>query len=420
MPTASPSTESVRTELTAQTIGVRVVAGLLIVGAMYLLASIMVPFVIALVLAIALSPVASRLERAGLPRALASLICVLLVVAVLAATVGLILYQSGTMLQTSDKALERVSQLLDEASRATGADRMIESLGLAGPEEGPGASPASGPGTAPDREDPPPRRPPRSGTISSATASRSLGRWIVTGLGGVLGFLGGVVIFLAFLYYMLANRSEWIERITRASDALGLQPRSGELGQIQSEIVTYISYLAMVSLVYMVVISLAAWAIGLPQPLLWGVLTALLEVIPYFGPLIAGALPTVVSLTTGAGMWQPLTVIGLFAALQTFEGYVITPLLYGKAVNIDPVTVLLGVLFFGLLWGPLGLAVAMPMMILLRGLLVITPDTPALDALADAESPETRRRRRDDAVDPQVAESRRAVTEVPVPRRGGR
>ena len=86
--------------------------------------------------------------------------------------------------------------------------------------------------------------------------------------------------------------------------------------------------------------------------------------------------------------------IGLFVALQTFEGYVITPLLYGKAVNIDPVTVLLGVLFFGLLWGPLGLAVAMPMMILLRGLLVITPDTPALDALADAERPGKRRRRR--------------------------
>ncbi len=387
MPTASPSTESVRTELTAQTIGVRVVAGLLIIGAMYLLASIMVPFVMALVLAIALSPVGDRLERAGLPRALASLICVLTIVAVLAATVGLVLYQSGMMLQASDKALQRVSELLDEAARATGADRMIESLGPAGPGGGESTSPGSDPGASQDRE------------ASSSTAApywdkyvrnlvTSLGRWIAMGLGGVLGFLGGVVIFLAFLYYMLANRSEWIERITHASSALGLEPRSGKLDRIQTEIVTYIGYLAMVSLAYLVVISLAAWAIGLPQPLLWGVLTALLEVIPYFGPLIAGALPTVVSLTTGAGLWQPLTVIGMFAALQTFEGYVITPMLYGRAVDIDPVTVLFGVLFFGLLWGPLGLAVAMPMMILLRGLLAITPNTPALDALADAEGPE--------------------------------
>jgi predicted PurR-regulated permease PerM len=365
--------------LTAQTVGVRVVAGLLIVGAMYLLATIMVPFVMALVLAIAFSPLANRLERAGLPRALASLACIMLVVAVLAAAGGLILYQSGAMLQTSDKALERVAELLGEAARATGADRLIQETGLAGSQEGPSASPdvdadSSAPG------------PDWVNIVRNHV--NTLGRWVISGLGGALGFLGGVVIFLAFLYYMLANRSEWIERIERASDALGLHPLSGELSKIQGEIVTYISYLAMVSLVYMVVVSLAAWAIGLPQPMLWGVLTALLEIIPYFGPLIAGALPTVVSLTTGAGIWQPLTVIGLFAVLQTFEGYVITPMLYGKAVNFDPVTVLLGVLFFGLLWGPLGLAVAMPMMILLRGLLAITPDTPALDALADAEDPE--------------------------------
>jgi predicted PurR-regulated permease PerM len=379
MPTAAPPTESVRSQLTAQTVGVRVVAGLLIVGAMYLLATIMVPFVMALVLAIAFSPLANRLERAGLPRALASLTCIMLVVAVLAAAGGLILYQSGAMLQTSDKALERVAELLGEVARATGADRLIQETGPAGSQEGPNASPdGDAPSSAPG--------PDWVNIVRNHV--NTLARWVISGLGGALGFLGGVVIFLAFLYYMLANRSEWIERIERASDALGLHPLSGELSKIQGEIVTYISYLAMVSLVYMVVISLAAWAIGLPQPVLWGILTALLEVIPYFGPLIAGALPTVVSLTTGAGMWQPLTVIGLFVALQTFEGYVITPLLYGKAVNIDPVTVLFGVLFFGLLWGPLGLAVAMPMMILLRGLVIISPDTPALDVLADSERPE--------------------------------
>ena len=204
---------------------------------------------------------------------------------------------------------------------------MIESLGLAGPEEGPGTSPSSGPSTSPDRDasefllD----SRPDLGQIRPQPR-RVAGPMDRHGSGGVLGFLGGVVIFLAFLYYMLANRTEWIERITRASRRPRVGASLGRIGPIQSEIVTYISYLAMVSLVYMVVISLAAWAIGLPQPLLWGVLTALLEVIPYFGPLIAGALPTVVSLTTGAGMWQPLTVIGLFAALQTFEGYVITPI----------------------------------------------------------------------------------------------
>ena len=114
-------------------------------------------------------------------------------------------------------------------------------------------------------------------------------------------------------------------------------------------------------------------------------LTGVLELIPYFGPVLAGALPTLMALGSGGAWWQPLAVVALFVALQTVEGYVVAPLLYGEAVTIDPVTVILGILFFGVLLGPMGLALAMPLMIFLRGLLAITPDTPALDALMDAD-----------------------------------
>jgi predicted PurR-regulated permease PerM len=65
-------------------------------------------------------------------------------------------------------------------------------------------------------------------------------------------------------------------------------------------------------------------------------------------------------------------------------------MLYGRAVKFDPVTILFGALFFGWLWGPAGLATAMPMLIILRGLLVITPGTPVLDALADVERSDRR------------------------------
>jgi predicted PurR-regulated permease PerM len=72
----------------------------------------------------------------------------------------------------------------------------------------------------------------------------------------------------------------------------------------------------------------------------------------------------------------------MFLALHLVEGYVIEPKLYGRVVRLDPVTILFGAIFFGALWGPGGLAIATPMMIVLRGLILITPDTPALDALA--------------------------------------
>lgn len=366
---ASPSARGpaeARGQLGAQTIALRVVAGILAVGALYFLASILVPFFLALVFAIALTPLAARLERLGLGRTLASLACVLSVAAVLLGVAVLVAYQAGSILGNADDYLSGFARHADALSKAVGGDRLMETLGVLEDADG---------GKSVDRA--------YWANLLRQNA-RSIGRWVATGLGGALGLLGGAIILLAFLFYMLDGRSEWVRRIGRAATALGMHPRERERSRIREEIGTYVKYLAIVSTAYMVVMSLALWAIGVPQPILWGVLTGLLEVVPYFGPLIAGAMPTIMALGTGKGLWQPAAVVALFAVLQTVEGYVVSPKLYGGAVKIDPVTVLFGVLFFGWLWGPAGLAAAMPMMILLRGLLDITPDTPALDALADA------------------------------------
>jgi predicted PurR-regulated permease PerM len=367
--------------LDAQTIALRVIAFLLVAAASSLLASVLVPFAVALVLAVALSPLADWVERrAGVGRSLSSLAVLLLVVAVVVAVVALLVVQAGAILGDSERYLDRLGQSVASLSRTTGGDRLLESVGALEAESG-GRSPqgegeGGGQGGAGSRAY-------WDGAI--ARNARSIGSWVARGIGGVLGALGGLVLCLAFLFYMLLARSDWMDRLQRAGRSLGFATRDAVFERVRSQIATYIGRVAMVSAAYVVVITLALWAIGVPQPLLWGVLTGLLEVIPYFGPILAGALPTFVALGTGGPSWQPLAVIGVFVALQTVEGYVIAPLLYGKSVDIDPVTVLLGVLVFGFLWGPIGLALAMPMLILLRGLLVMAPDTPALDALADAD-----------------------------------
>jgi predicted PurR-regulated permease PerM len=374
----------------AQTIALRIVVGLLLVGGAWLLAGLLVPFLLALILAIALAPLAARLERAGVPKGAADLLCLLVVVAVLAATIGLLVYETGTVLKDSDRYLKRFSELIARGARRTGGDRLVESLGLLR-SEGEGREGRARPGGS-DRPESRGDEGRGEGTGGPGAAwfqflrrnVISLARWVGAGLGGVLGFVGGLAIFLVYLFYMLATREEWVERITHAARRLGLRPNRERLARVQHEVVTYVGCLSLVCLAYAVLVSLALWAIGVPQPLMWGVLAGLLEFVPYLGPLIACVLPTIVSLSLGT-WWQPAAVLGVFVGLHLIDAYVVTPILYGRAVHLDPVTLLFGALFFGWIWGPFGLALGTPMLILLRGLLVMAPDTPALDALADVE-----------------------------------
>jgi predicted PurR-regulated permease PerM len=383
-------------ELDSQRVALHLIAALLIVGAAFLLAGLIVPLVLAIVLAIALSPVADRLERWGLGRTLASLVCLGIVTTVLAIAAGLFVYQASRLVRDSDDYLKQLSGLLARVSEWTGGSPLIRSA------EGDKTKDATSDRSTHDGQPPTPGdrdqtttdhdRDPAEGATGDWDAfvrqnAQAILRWLTAGLGGILGFLGGLVVFLAYLFYLLNTRSAWIERLRRTVGPLGLQPRRHYLERVRHEIVTFVGYLSLVSFCYAVVVSIVLSLIGVPEAILWGLLAGLLEVVPFFGPIISSILPTLVALSLGT-WWQPLATAGFFLGLHTVEGYVVTPMVYGKAVKIDPVSVLFGVLFFGWIWGPLGLATAMPMLILLRGLVSITPGTPALDALADLKHKE--------------------------------
>ena len=405
---------TVNEALDSQTSALRVIATLLLIGAAYAGAELLVPFVLALILSIALAPVSGWLERHGIFRTLAAVTCTLAVAAAIAGAFGLIAYEAGTILQDSDRYLKKFGGMIDDVEQKVHKQQDLGSSVSGAKNE-----------TAEDRErpdrpaksdatqtrsgedsDPVARRetagsndgtsraeggrPPRAGTPGhgQAVLRRNLdrlGNWAVSGVGGALGIVGQAVVFLAFLLYMLKGRDQWMDSLTAAARRMGLRPAPGQIEKVQSEVVRYIGCLTVVASAYAVIVSLVLWKVGVPQPVLWGLLAGMLEVIPYFGPLVASVLPTIVALSLGS-WWPPVAVAGTFLTLHLVEGNLIAPVFYGKAVKLDPVTILFGAIFFGGLWGPAGLAIATPAMIVLRGLLMITPDTPALDALADVKS----------------------------------
>lgn len=196
----SPVDENgVEDTLDTQTTLLRWIAGLLTAGAAWMLAPILVPFILALAIAIALSPLVRRIERMGLGRTGSSLVCLLLVASAIALTTVLMAYQAGTILQQSDRYISRLSQLLATSTKAAGGDRLLSSLGAIRPsEESPGPH-GSEPGGEPDAPAANNKSNQKDGSSDSERLDpvafweqflrrnlRLLGGWLVTGIGGFL------------------------------------------------------------------------------------------------------------------------------------------------------------------------------------------------------------------------------------------
>lgn len=133
------------------------------------------------------------------------------------------------------------------------------------------------------------------------------------------------------------------------------------IAKIKTTVQKYIGGLAIVILVLAVANSIGLYLIGIEYAIFWGVLAALLAVIPYFGTAIGGGLPFLYALATADYSWQPVAVVIYYMVIQQIEGNLITPKIVGNQVNINPLVAILSLLFFGMFWGIGGVILALPL-----------------------------------------------------------
>ncbi|HXF54363.1 MAG TPA: AI-2E family transporter [Hyphomicrobiaceae bacterium] len=176
--------------------------------------------------------------------------------------------------------------------------------------------------------------------------------------------VGQTILFVgAFLFQLI-----YWERIQKAAVLL-LRDRSTRLAalrtlkEINGNMSTYFSTLTIVNVCLAAVTVLLTWLVGLPNPLLWGVLAGLMNYIPYLGPAIVVGTLSVVGLialpTLGEAAVAPL----IYVAIATLEGYFITPAIMGKRLELNPFGVFLAIAFCAWLWGPIGAFLAVPLLI---------------------------------------------------------
>jgi hypothetical protein len=113
------------------------------------------------------------------------------------------------------------------------------------------------------------------------------------------------------------------------------------------------------------VIGLGLWIIGIPNPVLWGILGGVLRFVPYVGAVISAVFPLVLAAAVDPGWAKLLWTAGLFLVVEPLVGQVIEPLVYGHSTGLSPVAVVASATFWTALWGPVGLVLATPLTVCL-------------------------------------------------------
>jgi AI-2 transport protein TqsA len=150
---------------------------------------------------------------------------------------------------------------------------------------------------------------------------------------------------------------------------VGRRPRHRQTSiytDIEDAIRRYINTMTVLSAITGLLVGVMLWAMGLRMAWLFAFLVFLLNFIPNIGSIVATVLPVPVAIAQYHNVWMVLAVVGLSGAIQSVIGNIMAPRMMGRGLELHPVTVLLSLAFWGLLWGIVGMVLAVPIVASLR------------------------------------------------------
>ena len=172
-------------------------------------------------------------------------------------------------------------------------------------------------------------------------------------------------ITIIFVIFILLQREDLRNRLIKLAGSHDLQKTTAALDDAASRLGRlFLTQLALNS-AFGIVIGTGLWLIGVPSPVLWGILAAILRFVPYIGAVIAALFPLALAAALDPGWSMLLWTAALFLVVEPIVGHVIEPMVYGHSAGLSPVAVVVSATFWTALWGPVGLVLATPLTICL-------------------------------------------------------
>jgi len=295
-------------------------------GSLYLGSSFLIPLSIAILLALMLVPVGRWLEGKGLNRTLASFLALLLVVLFFVAVFSVVTYQVSSLAENWEQTkkqitgtVKQISNYLDRSGISTEwISQRLEQI------------------------------------------SESSGSDIKNMLSATVTTLGKFFLLLIYTYLLLFNR----HRFRKFFQKLIPQKDSAELNDVfeeTSQIAQAYLFGKFLLIIILSVLYVAGFMIlGIKYAVVVAIIAGVLSIIPYFGNIIGGGLAMLFALITSSSIESVLGVVVVMVIAQLLENYVLTPLIVGRQVDLNPFFTILIVVFGGAIWGISGTIVAVP------------------------------------------------------------
>jgi predicted PurR-regulated permease PerM len=302
----------------------------------YVAGEIVLPLVFAITLKLLLQPIMRVLEGLRIPRALAAL---LLILALFAAIVGLgtaISGPAGTWAAKLPEGIprlqERLSFLRDPIDKLQQFLQQVENIGSAG-------------------------------TPSTAAASTGGATLLSNLFAGTRSFASGLFTTVLFLYFLLVSGEIFLRRLVEILPHFSSKRQAVDISQqIECDISAYLVTITIMNAAVGIATAMVMWLTGVGDPILWGTVAFLLNYAPILGPTLGVGIFLLAGLLTIDTLWQALLPAGLYLGIHLIEGETVTPMLLARRFTLNPVLVILSLVFWFWMWGIPGAILSVPML----------------------------------------------------------
>jgi predicted PurR-regulated permease PerM len=326
----------------------RILVGtIIVIAVLHLARPVVVPVALAVLFAFLLTPIVLRLERTFLRRT-GSIVLSLGLTTVLLGFGGWWIYQQLNAVAkelSSAATSENVERKLSSIRKRAGQFNLLEDA----------LQRVAAVGETQQRADLRVRVVPERKTIGERYEEVA-----PTVEGGAATFLVIVVVF-----FLLRDREQLRDKLLRIAGRAHLTVTTQAIGETSQRISRYLLTIALLNIGFGLLIGVGLWLLRVPHAALWGVLAGLLRFIPYVGAVLSAAAPTFLAFAVFPNWYSALAVLGLFVFSDQLIGGFVEPIVVGHRVGVSPIALLLSAIFWGWLWGPVGLLLATPITVCL-------------------------------------------------------